>query len=114
MLINSKENYIFNETATTEIYSHSLHDALPILVDAVREYERKREHAESDDDRGQDEGLRHGVGEPIRRDPFRNQRWLGARSEEHTSELQSRQYLVCSLLLEKKKWFPSFFFNSEV
>src|SRR3712207_8742264 len=56
---------------------------------------------------------RHGVAEPLVRDLVRDDvrvgataeegRVVGRRSEEHTSELQSRQYLVCRLLLEKKK-----------
>src|SRR2546422_3267315 len=79
--------FFFNDTATTEIYTLSLHDALPIS------------------------GARAGGGDQI---------WLRAaggrdvacraregdrrlRSEEHTSELQSRLHLVCRLLLEKKK-----------
>src|SRR3712207_8478995 len=90
--------FFFNDTATTEIYTLSLHDALPICPGA-------------------------GAGAPAdRRGPRpvagRARRRLGAaggerlccdrrrqptRSEEHTSELQSRQYLVCRLLLEKKK-----------
>src|SRR5476651_2894108 len=69
--------FFFNDTATTEIYTLSLHDALPIY-------------------RKTGTGTRgHGC------------RWpaavRSARSEEHTSELQSRQYLVCRLLLAKKK-----------
>src|SRR5574337_2086648 len=67
--------FFFNDTATTEIYTLSLHDALPIFL------------------------------------PLGNNgtataclvRWLGTRSEEHTSELQSPLNLVCRLLLEKKK-----------
>src|SRR3712207_8394766 len=91
--------FFFNDTATTEIYTLSLHDALPIsrplpeplrpraqllrrvrgrpaLHRAAARGHRQRVHA------GQVRGLH--------------------RSEEHTSELQSRQYLVCRLLLEKK------------
>src|SRR5476651_2874065 len=67
--------FFFNDTATTEIYTLSLHDALPIWPP-----------------------------------PFPHSRGRivvacggSTRSEEHTSELQSRQYLVCRLLLEKKK-----------
>src|SRR6202043_4288235 len=68
--------FFFNDTATTEIYTLSLHDALPILVhqslnnwnDAIADYTSAL-----------------------------------ARSEEHTSELQSRPHLVCRLLLEKKQ-----------
>src|SRR2546429_9380653 len=73
--------FFFNDTATTEIYTLSLHDALPICAPAWRH--------------------------PPRRDrPTRARRRAtrgNARSEEHTSELQSRLHLVCRLLLEKKK-----------
>src|SRR2546428_9462294 len=74
--------FFFNDTATTEIYTLSLHDALPICARAELIEET---------------GMR-----PI----ARRGRDLGAgffRSEEHTSELQSRSDLVCRLLLEKKK-----------
>src|SRR3712207_9083286 len=83
--------FFFNDTATTEIYTLSLHDALPILPPIrrlhhpVQRQKLRRNH------------LPHGdlleVVSPA----------LALRSEEHTSELQSRQYLVCRLLLEKKK-----------
>src|SRR3712207_8744025 len=74
--------FFFNDTATTEIYTLSLHDALPI-------YPGRRRPPEG----AMDDGNRSvGLG-PAR---------LERRSEEHTSELQSRQYLVCRLLLEKK------------
>src|SRR3712207_8977587 len=88
--------FFFNDTATTEIYTLSLHDALPIWSRPV--------------------SIRgpqiHGV--PVRRNrsPSAIRRAAAStsprvrsavRSEEHTSELQSRQYLVCRLLLEKKK-----------
>src|SRR5436305_13735347 len=67
--------FFFNDTATTEIYTLSLHDALPISAAA-----------------------RRSAPAPT---------WRGCapwpRSEEHTSELQSRPHLVCRLLLEKKK-----------
>src|SRR3712207_7398055 len=82
--------FFFNDTATTEIYTLSLHDALPIY----RPEEGPRPPSPS---RAQG-GTRDGAGGgPLRG----GRRWL--RSEEHTSELQSRQYLVCRLLLEKKK-----------
>src|SRR3712207_6857732 len=85
--------FFFNDTATTEIYTLSLHDALPIF--AV---------------------IRGGAHQPFQEKPAeynaivggfwarvdRSERIAAARSEEHTSELQSRQYLVCRLLLEKK------------
>src|SRR2546422_1312331 len=72
--------FFFNDTATTEIYTLSLHDALPIwrLSEVV-------------DLAGHQPFHYHGV--PTGRE----------RSEEHTSELQSRLHLVCRLLLEKKK-----------
>src|SRR5690242_21498546 len=75
--------FFFNDTATTEIYTLSLHDALPIL--GVQEPEVVREEEERDQDRGEREHQR-------RED----------RSEEHTSELQSHVNIVCRLLLEKK------------
>src|SRR5438046_7022854 len=72
-------SFFFTDTATTEIYTLSLHDALPILSD----------HDE------RPEGVDLIVSKPIT---------LGStRSEEHTSELQSLTNLVCRLLLEKKK-----------
>src|SRR5579875_4169800 len=69
--------FFFNDTATTEIYTLSLHDALPISV-----FLRARRPARWPPPR---------AGSPRRR------------SEEHTSELQSHSELVCRLLLEKKK-----------
>src|SRR3712207_7645560 len=80
--------FFFNDTATTEIYTLSLHDALPIC----------------------EGGRQHQLGQPSEVGRGRGRRAVAAvgdrhaaRSEEHTSELQSRQYLVCRLLLEKKK-----------
>src|SRR2546429_3100996 len=74
--------FFFNDTATTEIYTLSLHDALPISCQVLV----------SDFD-PQDAA-------PLRRALDQNKI---ERSEEHTSELQSRLHLVCRLLLEKKK-----------
>src|SRR5258707_2427930 len=74
--------FFFNDTATTEIYTLSLHDALPILTIVVGKW------------CGQLDGAQLAA---------RLARGADGRSEEHTSELQSRQYLVCRLLLEKKK-----------
>src|SRR3712207_6898878 len=97
--------FFFNDTATTEIYTLSLHDALPICIRKPRMRRRQKslrprvivETQERDADvvvRGFD----------VRRELQRAPRVLQRlRSEEHTSELQSRQYLVCRLLLEKKK-----------
>src|SRR3712207_9341697 len=92
--------FFFNDTATTEIYTLSLHDALPIsvnkeLVAFINAAGGKAVGLSGKDARliQADKLLRR------KRDPA-----TGAeRSEEHTSELQSRQYLVCRLLLEKKK-----------
>src|SRR3712207_8051458 len=93
--------FFFNDTATTEIYTLSLHDALPIFIEG-RSGEPAKDNARSQtwrliahsDRRSKDAVL--GVGPNAARNKV-------ARSEEHTSELQSRQYLVCRLLLEKKK-----------
>src|SRR3712207_9418489 len=88
--------FFFNDTATTEIYTLSLHDALPIWPAPGAGSGRP---AASQSGWG---ARRPGPTTPARQrptDPPRHQ----TRSEEHTSELQSRQYLVCRLLLEKKK-----------
>src|SRR5258707_13997783 len=81
--------FFFNDTATTEIYTLSLHDALPILATCVEGHKVLSADGTSTTDcmpyRCEAGGTCH------------------PRSEEHTSELQSRQYLVCRLLLEKKK-----------
>src|SRR3712207_9390241 len=93
--------FFFNDTATTEIYTLSLHDALPISVDEVHRGVLVLA-VRVDDDRGHDRALRA----HRERDGGDAELEVGvgaARSEEHTSELQSRQYLVCRLLLEKKK-----------
>src|SRR3712207_8700512 len=87
--------FFFNDTATTEIYTLSLHDALPILP---REY-----HTELLGGYAQQQATErqlYGFAVAALIGTFL---LLQARSEEHTSELQSRQYLVCRLLLEKKK-----------
>src|SRR2546429_7917927 len=78
--------FFFNDTATTEIYTLSLHDALPILT--LKAVPRRLV-------------LRSTIGAM----PSSSSRFAttGMRSEEHTSELQSRLHLVCRLLLEKKK-----------
>src|SRR3712207_9167574 len=98
--------FFFNDTATTEIYPLSLHDALPICADHVVGQVRRRRRlipAGRLQPVAQrllvEAGLRAAglvaVGGP-------EARAIRRRSEEHTSELQSRQYLVCRLLLEKK------------
>src|SRR5205823_14191532 len=84
--------FFFNPTATPEIYTLSLHDALPISA-GNRNSSPRRTHAPGPGDR--QPHLRH---PPFETDGgFRRYR-----SEEHTSELQSLAYLVCRLLLEKK------------
>src|SRR3712207_6967299 len=87
--------FFFNDTATTEIYTLSLHDALPIL--AGRALSRGCRTSDRSGRPTRAESRRVVASERLwRRDE-------NERSEEHTSELQSRQYLVCRLLLEKKK-----------
>src|SRR2546423_12980224 len=75
--------FFFNDTATTEIYTLSLHDALPISPPPRVTY-----------------SLQATCARPA---TARRRRVARTRSEEHTSELQSLAYLVCRLLLEKKK-----------
>src|SRR3712207_8060843 len=91
--------FFFNDTATTEIYTLSLHDALPISRRRGPRTGRDRDAAPLRPDRG------WRPSEPARpgRDRDRGRGSADLRSEEHTSELQSRQYLVCRLLLEKKQ-----------
>src|SRR3712207_7606072 len=102
--------FFFNDTATTEIYTLSLHDALPISrlagADPVRGPQRVPQPARPRPG-PQGRGLLGGQLRRVRR-PGRGRRprarlraVLDRKS--NTSELQSRQYLVCRLLLEKKK-----------
>src|SRR5256885_10592607 len=94
--------FFFNDTATTEIYTLSLHDALPISS-AARRARRQRLRARGDRLRvGQPARPRARRARALRRRGHRH-REAPARSEEHTSELQSPCNLVCRLLLEKKK-----------
>src|SRR3712207_8901507 len=98
--------FFFNDTATTEIYTLSLHDALPIclLVHIVWSTAGREPWIDTEwrdrlhgylggvlDSKGAKLICAGGVSDHVH-----------VRSEEHTSELQSRQYLVCRLLLEKK------------
>src|SRR3712207_8897652 len=101
MSVSRDRYFFFNDTATTEIYTLSLHDALPILGLRRRHHRLWRERLAP---------LRRR--RDLRRDAHRDRRRRRDRalhthddrdrSEEHTSELQSRQYLVCRLLLDKK------------
>src|SRR3712207_9331199 len=91
--------FFFNDTATTEIYTLSLHDALPISQGArVEHLLNGRPEAERPDAHGPSVSSRTRTSRSAA-----STRSGCVRSEEHTSELQSRQYLVCRLLLEKKK-----------
>src|SRR3712207_7805269 len=85
--------FFFNDTATTEIYTLSLHDALPIYP-AWFPSGKKIAYAIAGTS---------GI-EVLTLDASGKVTRTTRRSEEHTSELQSRQYLVCRLLLEKKKY----------
>src|SRR3712207_8765743 len=90
--------FFFNDTATTEIYTLSLHDALPISTPPEKTTPGIR--ATAADWAGLQPGfVQPGGGVVQTRLPSAR---LRARSEEHTSELQSRHYLVCGLLLEKQ------------
>src|SRR3712207_9007081 len=97
---------VFNGTATTEIYTLSLHDALPICRDAARAPLGCRH---GDPARRGGEARSRSRGRERRRDRLAGPTRVGhrdppasLRSEEHTSELQSRHNLVCRLLLENK------------
>src|SRR3712207_9011521 len=90
--------FFFNDTATTEIYTLSLHDALPILI-ILRPAIIESSHREPFP--GWIQGSR--MADPIIMAYAKGVLREFPRSEQHTSELQSRQYLVCRLLLEKKK-----------
>src|SRR5262245_63855824 len=76
--------FFFNDTATTEIYTLSLHDALPIFPSDNQAFAILLPRATAPESASPDTAGGH-------------------RSEEHTSELQSLRHLVCRLLLEKKK-----------
>src|SRR2546426_7703852 len=93
--------FFFNDTATTEIYTLSLHDALPICGDGARVPGERRRPARSL--RAAPHGPRGGTGGRRRQARQAIGRAARGRSEEHTSELQSPCNLVCRLLLEKKK-----------
>src|SRR5256886_12133398 len=91
--------FFFNDTATTEIYTLSLHDALPILPYGYR--------YRCDFCRGEPACTMRCVSS-IEDDLFAKRLDPRGRSEEHTSELQSQSNLVCRLLLEKKKTKKNF------
>src|SRR3712207_8807039 len=93
----------FNDTATTEIYTLSLHDALPICRADPPDSHRPTARRWSSR-RGARSRPRTSTG------PVSGRSVRSGRSEEHTSELQSRQYLVCRLLLEKKNLSLSYLY----
>src|SRR5206468_11733101 len=91
--------FLFNATATTDIYSLSLHDALPICHRLFRRNPPSTTTVSNS-----------ALSSPVQRGLLMTAKWSRSRSscrpdrsEEHTSELQSRSDLVCRLLLEKKK-----------
>src|SRR5947208_14418797 len=90
-LNNTVTLFFFNATSTTEIYTLSLHDALPICTSRAPASTATSELATPQPESSC-------VWMPIWTESPRS-----ARSEEHTSELQSPDHLVCRLLLEKKK-----------
>src|SRR3989442_8842100 len=92
MQLNTFLFFFFNDTATTEIYTLSLHDALPISQRSKPPNELVIESFVLRNIR------------PRVRILKLSRNWI-ERSEEHTSELQSRPHLVCRLLLENKKYF---------
>src|SRR3712207_7595011 len=91
--------FFFNDTATTEIYTLSLHDALPISETRVWSSAGRSKVEEITSPWT----ARWKSVTSSGRSSTRTTISFTSRSEEHTSELQSRQYLVCRLLLEKKK-----------
>src|SRR5207253_9511477 len=103
---------LFHTPSTPMIYTLSLHDALPISLLSGTKVPGYTEHAIPS----------RGVLDPgilLLQKPFTREiltrkvrEALGARSEEHTSELQSRGHLVCRLLLEKKKKLKNHMLNS--
>src|SRR2546430_11586535 len=90
--------FFFNDTATTEIYTLSLHDALPISL---------VKHADVLIMAAAPADYRPTTASPTKRPRGSGTLTLELRSEEHTSELQSQSNLVCRLLLEKKKLIKS-------
>src|SRR5256885_12593804 len=96
--------FFFNDTATTEIYTLSLHDALPICRDGAGRAGRARLVRRAFRRSSTLQGGRRLMGSY---EPTRGTSSRGRRSEEHTSELQSPCNLVCRLLLEKKKQYTS-------
>src|SRR5437762_5722692 len=100
LLLRMLDLFLFNDSATPDIYTLSLHDALPISRSALRSISWACICATSP---AASPSLRPRTAAPLRA--------RRSRSEEHTSELQSPMYLVCRLLLEKKKSLQLFYRN---
>src|SRR5258708_24457628 len=94
--------FFFNDTATTEIYTLSLHDALPICFEGFEQGQQFGDRNRHPGLAQQEEKLNEHSG-GLKRRVARTSARPAHRSEEHTSELQSPDHLVCRLLLEKKK-----------
>src|SRR3712207_7504612 len=97
--------FFFNDTATTEIYTLSLHDALPIYLARHRPGGRQRHPLPEARGPAAVRRLGQAARRPDRLAAHGDGLAGAPRSEEHTSELQARQYLVCRLLLEKKNTY---------
>src|SRR3712207_7815017 len=95
--------FFFNDTATTEIYTLSLHDALPISYCFFTIPTLTGTGFETLSKTAERACARATISWSFSSDASLLMLKVTRRSEEHTSELQSRQYLVCRLLLEKKK-----------
>src|SRR3712207_7342612 len=94
--------FFFNDTATAEIYTLSLHDALPIYTKAL--FTRTCQLISAPARRSVSATEQYLLMDSSQARLAFSASILPCRSEEHTSELQSRQYLVCRLLLEKKNF----------
>src|SRR2546425_2245872 len=101
--------FFFNDTATTEIYTLSLHDALPIYVQGATDFGTLY-HMLPGYPAAPLQGPHPTLTDYLEKTTPKGGYWVNnpkfvvsLRSEEHTSELQSLAYLVCRLLLEKKK-----------
>src|SRR2546422_5156311 len=98
LLLSLSFFFFFNDTATTEIYTLSLHDALPISTSTTQRVPLRRCRCSS-----RIATVSRPPAMTVRTGPYPRRASCATRSEEHTSELQSRLHLVCRLLLEKKK-----------
>src|SRR5687768_18544330 len=96
---------VFIESTASKLYTLSLHDALPIFLDVSRRLDLQVDgiHVVAAEHRSRHWVQRALAGHPVRARRAGTDTAELARSEEHTSELQSRLHLVCRLLLEKKK-----------